>query len=333
MTLPVFRVAAARHGRRPERSAPGPHAGQGGHGRCRRPLPSGVRTRPAGADPRLQGSDRRRPDDDRALPIPRAPDRAAQGALRAGVVGFAVLGRLVVAQGVRRHGGHAWDLRPRVGAGHRRCRVGREEEARRSASPGRRRGRSSVRTSPTTACAGPGRTRTRSRGTGTSSRSARRRWSVSWGRPGGRRRRQRVRPRQPPLRPLPVDPQQGDAAARLHGRRGPVPAGRVPPRGRPLRAWFWALEPETLPDGQVNPRKLYLRAAADECARLAVDGRYDEAAARAVAFVQSAFSADDVRRAPGRGARTGRPGGGAADVAVHRLPGRRGVGGLIATGF
>ncbi len=54
--------------------------------------------------------------------------------------------------------------------------------------------------------------------------------------------------------------------------------------------WFWALEPETLPDGQVNPRKLYLRAAADECARLAVDGRYDEAAARAVAFVQSAFS-------------------------------------------
>ena len=54
--------------------------------------------------------------------------------------------------------------------------------------------------------------------------------------------------------------------------------------------WFWAQEPETLPDGQVNPRKLYLRAAADECARLAVDGRYDEAAARAVAFVQSAFS-------------------------------------------
>jgi hypothetical protein len=55
-------------------------------------------------------------------------------------------------------------------------------------------------------------------------------------------------------------------------------------------AWFGVQEPERLPDGNNNPRKLYLRAAADECAKMAVDGNYDESVARAIMFVQHAFS-------------------------------------------
>ena len=55
-------------------------------------------------------------------------------------------------------------------------------------------------------------------------------------------------------------------------------------------AWFGAQEPEILPDGHRNPRKLYLRAAADECATMAVDGHYSESVARAISFVQHAFS-------------------------------------------
>jgi hypothetical protein len=55
-------------------------------------------------------------------------------------------------------------------------------------------------------------------------------------------------------------------------------------------AWFGVQEPEILPDGNTNPRKLYLRAAADECASMAVDGNYDESVARAIMFVQHAFS-------------------------------------------
>lgn len=55
-------------------------------------------------------------------------------------------------------------------------------------------------------------------------------------------------------------------------------------------AWFGAQEPDHLPNGNGNPRKLYLRAAADECATMTVNGHYDESVARAIAFVQHAFS-------------------------------------------
>ena len=96
-------------------------------------------------------------------------------------------------------------------------------------------------------------------------------------------------------------------------------------------AWFGAQEPEILPDGHRNPRKLYLRAAADECATMAVDGHYDESVARAISFVQHAFSDSnfDGRRIGRAGRRRlGRP---AADVAVHRHARRRAVGGLTRT--
>ncbi len=55
-------------------------------------------------------------------------------------------------------------------------------------------------------------------------------------------------------------------------------------------SWFWAQEPELLETGQHNARKLYLRAAADECSTMIVDGHYDEQVARAVTFVQHAFA-------------------------------------------
>ena len=61
-------------------------------------------------------------------------------------------------------------------------------------------------------------------------------------------------------------------------------------RSSRFAAWFGAHEPDRLPDGNGNPRKLYLQAAADECATMAVNGHYDESVARAVAFVQHAFS-------------------------------------------
>jgi hypothetical protein len=55
-------------------------------------------------------------------------------------------------------------------------------------------------------------------------------------------------------------------------------------------AWFGVEEPERLGDGRHNPRKLYLIAAATECSRLAIDGHYGEVTAKAIAFVQHAFT-------------------------------------------
>ena len=55
-------------------------------------------------------------------------------------------------------------------------------------------------------------------------------------------------------------------------------------------AWFGVHEPERLADGRVNPRRLYLHAAATECSTLAVDGHYGELTARTVTFVQHAFT-------------------------------------------
>jgi hypothetical protein len=55
-------------------------------------------------------------------------------------------------------------------------------------------------------------------------------------------------------------------------------------------AWFGVQQPDRLDDGHANPRKLYLLAAADECSKLSVNGHYDESVARAVTFVQHAFS-------------------------------------------
>ena len=54
--------------------------------------------------------------------------------------------------------------------------------------------------------------------------------------------------------------------------------------------WFWAHEPEFCLDGSFNPRRLYLRAAADGCARMAVNGHYDEFVAQTIVYVQHAFS-------------------------------------------
>lgn len=55
-------------------------------------------------------------------------------------------------------------------------------------------------------------------------------------------------------------------------------------------AWFGAQEPERLPNGDGNPRRLYLIAAADKCATMALDGNYDESVAQAIKFVQHAFT-------------------------------------------
>ena len=96
--------------------------------------------------------------------------------------------------------------------------------------------------------------------------------------------------------------------------------------------WFWAQEPETLPDGQVNPRSCTAggrrRVRPIGGRRPVRRGGGQSRGLRAVRLL-----ADHVRRAPGRGARTGRPGRPGADVAVHRLARRRHLGGVIATGF
>lgn len=55
-------------------------------------------------------------------------------------------------------------------------------------------------------------------------------------------------------------------------------------------AWFGAQEPALRPTGDGNPRRLYLLAAADRCARMRVDGRYDESVAEAIELVQYAFT-------------------------------------------
>ena len=55
-------------------------------------------------------------------------------------------------------------------------------------------------------------------------------------------------------------------------------------------AWFGAHEPDRLPGGGGNVRKLFLHAAAKECATMAIDGHYDESVARAITFVQHAFT-------------------------------------------
>jgi hypothetical protein len=75
-------------------------------------------------------------------------------------------------------------------------------------------------------------------------------------------------------------------------------------------AWFGAQEPERLADGRANPRKLYLIAAATDCSKLAIDGRYGEQTARTITMVQHAFtnSRFDGRRV-GRLDADGRVGG------------------------
>ena len=55
-------------------------------------------------------------------------------------------------------------------------------------------------------------------------------------------------------------------------------------------AWFFVQEPDRLPDGRANHRKLYLRSAADGCSKVRINGHYDESMARTITLVQHAFS-------------------------------------------